>query len=191
VTIYSGVKSEQDFESATVPTGQAIVHPMQVVMANGDFLGWGTARGLGVSGTDCPDDYSAHWKVYIDGYKFGAYFCIQDFGEIAGTANDQLFTLRYGDCNGYAKYRAFLNGVRLSCHAINGSVATAGMYVGSEIIGTTGQLHADIHYGLLQRYYPNNDTWYAWGSTYAVTCESAGYQTRIIAANDVWTEEVP
>lgn len=185
---YSGVRSEQDFESATVPTGTAIVHPMQVAMDNGDFLGWGTARGVGVD--NCADDYTAHWKVYIDGYKFGDYFCIQDFGEIAGTATNQLFTLRYGDCNGTNKYRAFLNGVRLSCQAINGSVADH-LAAGSEVIGTTGQLHADIHYDDLSRYYAVTDNWSAWNSALADDCESEGYRVRVIAADDVWTEEIP
>ena len=184
----AGVRSEQDFESASVPIGTAVVHPMQILSITGDFIGWGTARGVGVD--DCPDDYSLGWQIYIDGYKFGVYFCRQQYGSVAGAAQDELFTLRYGDCNGTDKWRAFHNGVRKTCQAIDDDSAFY-LAVGSEIIGTSSILHADIHFDDLSRYNPTNDFWYSWTSGAAAECESNGYRTRIIAADDVWTEEIP
>ena len=195
----AGVKSLQDFESATISSGQGITHPMQIITQGvyGQFVGWGTARGLGTNDpnavSNCPDDYTAHWKVYIDGVNaIGKYFCRQQYGEVSGTATDQLFTLRYGDCDGTNKWRAFLNGSRLTCQDIGVATAYA-VAVAAEIAGNEHDLHVDIHYANLQRYYAPADAWYAW-NYYGVTladAEAPDYSLTILDADDVWMEQTP
>jgi len=72
-------RSVTRFESASVATGDAIVHPMQIAFGGStDFTGWGTAKGVGVAG--CPDDHNG-WNVHVDGDSFGDYFCRQEYGQ--------------------------------------------------------------------------------------------------------------
>jgi len=74
---YSGVKAYEDFQSADVPQTYLVAHPIQVDTASGDFVGWGTYQGYGTDDPveNCPDDYNAHWKIYVDGVSHGVQFC--------------------------------------------------------------------------------------------------------------------
>lgn len=74
-----GIKGEVDLVSAQpINQSSAIVHPMQIVYSEMSFVGWGTAKGVGID--QCPDYFGTKWQVYFDGSNLGDYFCKQPYG---------------------------------------------------------------------------------------------------------------
>jgi hypothetical protein len=179
-----GLKGQEDLVSATVQSGRAIVHPAQVTSASSaDFLGWGTAKGVGVD--DCPDYYGSGWQVYNDGVNFGVYFCYQPFATLAATAQNQTFELRYGTCPWDQYQWAFYwNGTFHTCRSVD---FTASPYVsaGSESIGTTADQNLDVHWETM-KYLNASYSWVNWGA--GTNCANAPYRVRVISNTDFWTE---
>lgn len=185
-----GLRSTIDFEGATVGTGNAIVHPMQIIFSSGDFAGWGTARGIGVPGTNCDDDYTG-WNTYLDGITFGEPFCEQDSGwpEYSGSDTNIVFKFSRGNCGALINwYRFYTEGNLITCEGFDGNNADY-LTVGGEVIGTTSIKKIDIHYGDIERHRNYDDKWVNWSS--GTKCEDSGYRIRKISDNDVWAEKVP
>jgi hypothetical protein len=195
VNTWDGVRTHQDFVSATVPNNITIVHPMQLAMINGDFIGWGTVRGEGTAQApveNCDDDYSAGWHLYVDGKSFGQYFCRNNFSPtVSDTAVDKTFTMSYGDCLGLNRFRVYYEGTRKDCRHLNG---TKGLLVGagSELVGSQSPGYdVTIHYFIARKRAAADLTWYAWTVAAQFECENTGYQVRHISADNFWTEEIP
>lgn len=193
---YANVKGLQSLvdhvNPGTQPNGTAIVHPSQIGGPDGvEFVGWGTARGEGTSVpgalSNCPDDYT-NWNIYVDGVSFGKYFCRQQYGSLGYTAQDNYFRIEYGlasACDNANAWRFYMDGVYKTCQR---NAASYGVFVavGSEVIGTTSTLTADVHWGSLGWKSGTTGNWNWWGA--GSTCENAGYQVRKITNYDVWTE---
>ena len=189
-TVYNaGVRADEDFVSTGPDPGDTIIHPMQVATDTGDFIGWGTYRGVGthIEGaiSNCPDDTSAHWHIYIDGFRSLQYFC-REYGDVNGTATNQVFTLRFGDCDGQQKWRAFLNGVRLTCQLIDDDSGVLEV-VGGEVAYTLTRQVIDLRYHDLDYYDAPHDTWWSWSSYNTSTCADRDYEVDIVAPDDVST----
>src|SRR6187455_33093 len=61
-----GIKGEMDLYSAQPNnTSAAIIHPTQIVHDADNFVGWGTAKGIGVDNSD--DYFGTRWQIYFDG----------------------------------------------------------------------------------------------------------------------------
>lgn len=177
-----GTAAVVDLFAASVGSGRAIVHPNQVVSGTGgDFVGWGTAKGVGVGA--CPDDYTG-WNVYVDGVSFGSYFCRQTYGQLSDTATNNKFTIRYMNCsNGTAEWVFLLNNVEKTCAKMNASRGTP--LSGSESVNTTVTQNLKIHYEGLQ--FHNGTSWANWGSSYS-HCADPGYSVRTVSTTEFWVE---
>lgn len=135
----------------------AIVHPTQIVMDSGDFIGWGTATGAGVD--NCPNVNSNRWSLYIDGMTFGTYFCRQGaYGSTSATAQDQRFEIIHTSCSGLTRWRVSWNGTQKDCQLVNGAGGTPD--VGGESIAHDPQ-RIDIGYQRTQ-YRILGGTWTNW-----------------------------
>lgn len=122
-----------DHFSATPLAGYVIAHPTQIASAlGGDFLGWGTAKGNLPDGTECSDNLTSSWHVYIDGFANGAYFCKSSYGSVANSAQDQFFRVEYTTCpgDGQPKWVFYWNSAWKTCKTIN--YAAGGPSAGSE-----------------------------------------------------------
>jgi len=104
-SVAKGVLGDVDLYAAFASAGRAIVHPMQVGGGvSDDFVGWGTARGVGVDA--CPDNYDQDaWQVYADGTQNLQYRCRQNYGSLAETAANQAFKIKYGTCSASGQTR--------------------------------------------------------------------------------------
>lgn len=187
----SGIRSSEDVEPGPVSSGQAIAHAIHLLSITDDWIGFGTMRGRGSRNpnaiTNCPDDYSSGWRLYIDGVKFEEYFC-RHLGSTSGTLTNTEFKLKYvDDCNGTARWKASYNGGFLTCQNINDDSAFH-IAAQAEATGSTSPLHIDVHFDDLDWYSPTNDFWYSWGSG-GTTCDDIGYVVRKLANDDVWIEE--
>lgn len=117
-----GVKGEVDFTAATPLAGRAIAHPAQIGTSSfTDFVGWGTYKGLAPAGTSCANNNASTWNIYIDGIKFGNYFCQDGYGTVANAAQDQFFRIEYTTCpgDGIAKWVFHWNSSWKTCVTIN------------------------------------------------------------------------
>jgi hypothetical protein len=185
-----GVRSTVDLYAATPLSGQsAIVHPLQLASSSSaDFLGWGTAKGVGTTGgsTNCPDDFSG-WNVYVDGMAFGVYFCEQTYGALADTAQNQVFTIVHESSAGCAgAFDMYLNGVSKTCRVIDGT--NGQVSAGAESIGTTETQLIDVHYE--SKNYNNPSTgWQPWGAQ--AGCANAGYRNRVLSSTNHYSEVAP
>lgn len=108
--------------AATPLTGRAIVHPTQIVTSTfTDFVGWGTYKGVPPPGTSCATNSASTWNVYIDGIKFGNYFCQDGYGTVANAAQNQFFRIEYTTCpgDGGTKWVFHWNSAWKTCLTIN------------------------------------------------------------------------
>ena len=144
-----GLRADVDFVSAPAPNGRAIVHPMQIQFASGDFAGLGMAKGIGADGAagrpSCPDDYTK-WSTYLDGRQFGDYFCQQlsSWPEYSKpmSASDSS-SLSATGCTFSNVFRFYADGALIMCADFNG---VEGMVsVGGEVIPAGSNLTLDHH----------------------------------------------
>jgi hypothetical protein len=160
----TGLKGQEDLVSATVQTGRTIVHPAQVRSAStSDFLGWGTAKGVGVD--ECPDYYGSGWQVYLDGVAFGVYFCYQPYATLSATAQNQTFQIQQHTCPFYPytnKWVLYWAGTVKTCVSTN-FTATPDVVAGSESIGTTADQNLDVHWESM-KYLNSSYVWTNWGA---------------------------
>jgi hypothetical protein len=188
--LWGGVRADVNLEDpGTIPNNQGIYHPMQVLTSGPDWLGWGTMQGEGThnstSTENCPDDYSSGWHIYLDGFKDNVYFCRAIFGDVGTSASNQLFTLRYGDCNGVNKWRAYVNGTRKTCVVIDGT-AVPEVVAGVEVLqGNTTALHVDTRFHDAERYAVSSGAWQAWTNQDASVCvDTPMYYITVTAPDD-------
>jgi hypothetical protein len=186
VTHAKGIFGHTDLVSAQPvdSSNDAIVHPIQVDgSGTSDFLGWGTAKGVGVD--DCPTYTGSRWQVYVDGVSFGVYFCRQEYGSEPDVANDQKFEVRHTSCDGSTRWAFYWNYALKTCQAFN---FAAGMpSAGGEAIG--GPQEVDVRYRDMQ-YRVLGGSWTYWTST-ALTWD-LGYRVTLIGGsnNDFWVERL-
>jgi hypothetical protein len=171
----TGGSTEVDLWLAAGPaSGRAIIHPFQLlsnVAGSDDFVGWGTARGVGTSGgiTDCPDDYSSGWHVYADGIQDGSYWCRQGgYGTLPNIAANQQFKFRYTTCpsTGLTRWVMYLNGTQKTCAWVDSGSGV--LAAGGESIGTTATQDIDVDFEAL--HYHMGGVWYLWGPSTDTTC---------------------
>lgn len=155
------------------PNTTAIVHLNQMAMASGDFVGWGTAKGVGVD--NCPTYTGTLWYIYVDGYAFGIYFCRQgNYGSLPPTADNQHFEILYTTCSGSTRWAFYWNSTLKTCQAVDGSHGTA--YVGGESIGHDPQKIDVRDNGLV--YHVSN--WADW--TASTTCTNTSFYHRVTSS---------
>ncbi len=116
-----GWKGQVDLHYATPLQGAAIAHPAQVSSSkqSGDFVGWGTFKGVAPEG--CTDDFTTSWRIYIDGFAFGHYFCRSTYGTVPDGAQSQFFRIEYTTCPGdnQPKWVFYWNSVWKTCKTID------------------------------------------------------------------------
>ncbi len=190
-----GAKAHVEFVSADVGTGKSLFHPMQLLFAN-DFIAVGTHRGSGTSGhaEDCPEDTTG-WNVYVDGIINDVYFCrsLSSWPEFDAADDGQLFKIIRQSCGGAMQFQVFVNSTSLGCYDPDGNnadfLSAGGEFL--EPVPGTNVKHIDIRYYDLMRHRNYDDTWVAWGSTYAASCADLGYRVRVLASDDIWAEKEP
>jgi hypothetical protein len=171
------------------PNSTTIVHPAQIGMATGDFVGWGTMKGAGTNDpgaiTNCSANLSDRWALYVDGYTFTRYFCRQGYGSEPNGITGQDIEIRHTSCNGSTRWAFFWNGALKTCQAVNGTGGRPS--AGGESVGAALQ-KIDTRYRSL-RYRVLGGTWTPWhvGQT---TCASAGYGITIYAFDDFLVKEL-
>jgi hypothetical protein len=143
-----GIKGEVDLYAAQPSTGRAIVHPMQVVYNADNFVGWGTAIGVGID--NCPDYYGTNWQIYFDGANLGDYFCQQPYGSMSSTAQNQFFRIEWTTCpgDGQLKFVVYWNSAYKSCKTIGATFGRPS--AGSESVGTTLTQTLDVQYSAIR-----------------------------------------
>jgi len=163
-----GIKGEMDLYSAQPNnTSAAIIHPTQIVHDADNFVGWGTAKGIGVDNSD--DYFGTRWQIYFDGAQLGDYFCEQHYGDVADTAQNQFFRIEWTTCpgDGQSKFVVYWNSAWKSCKTIG--VSNGRPLAGAESIGTT--LTQDLQVGFAAvRAKPITAGWQYFTSL--VTCET-------------------
>jgi len=135
-----------------------------------DFIGWGTAKGVGVD--DCPDDFTG-WNIYIDGIRNNGltYFCRQNFGQLSMGAFGDVFSFAYGNCDGEVRWRAKVNSEQLTCQAVDG--ISGDHSAGSESIGTTATQDLRMDYQDVE-YKTTTTDWASWSGQW-FECDDPGY----------------
>jgi hypothetical protein len=87
-----GIAGFQMLSPLTPQAGYFIAHPAQLNPSfSSDFLGFGTAKGIGVD--NCPTYTGSGWQVYVDGNVYGTYFC-SALEYIAGNAQSQSIIMQ-------------------------------------------------------------------------------------------------
>jgi hypothetical protein len=187
-----GLRADVDFVSAPAPNGRAIVHPMQIQFASGDFAGWGTAKGIGADGAagkpSCPDDYTK-WSTYLDGRQFGDYFCQQlsSWPEYSGTDVGIPFKFSLGNgCTFSNVFRFYADGALITCADFNGIEGMVS--IGGEVIPAGSNLPLDHHYYHIDRM-DSSGNWQSLSG--GSGCSNSGYRVRSVAGDDKWVEETP
>ncbi len=180
-TATNGMQGNVDLVPATPfnPSTTGIIHPAQVIMASGDFIGWGTHIGVGTSGgiTNCATYTGSLWILYVDGRTFGKYFCRASYGSEPATANDQHIEIRYISCSGSVRWAFYWNGNLKTCQAVDGTHGFA--VVGGESLGHNPQ-KIDVRYQQLVYHVSN---WANW--TTSTLCENPGYDAVVHSVTDI------
>ncbi|HET7181008.1 MAG TPA: hypothetical protein VFI15_02120 [Candidatus Limnocylindrales bacterium] len=180
---YIGAQATVDLFAATPNDhSSTIVHPLQIggSSGSGDFIGWGTAIGEGVS--QCPDYFGANWQVYVDGASFGTYFCHQPFGSLASNASGQVFKMQFEPCPSnpqFSQWAMFLNGVFKVCQGIDSTSANR-VVAGGESITSGGDQVIDVRYRSDK--YLKGSTWSAWGA--GDSCTNSPYKIQLNSNSD-------
>jgi hypothetical protein len=182
-----GLQSTVDLVSGTPfdPNTTAIVHPAQIASSSStDFVGWGTAKGVGVPGTDCATSTTSRWQVYVDGAAFGTYFCRQTYGSEPDVASNQAVEIIHTTCSGSTRWAFFWNGAQKTCQLFDGVSGLPS--VGGESIAHDPQ-HIDVHYKALT-YRVLGGTWTPWSA--ASFCTNAPYYYIVYGGNaDIYPKE--
>lgn len=170
------------------PYATTIVHPAQIGMASGDFVGWGTMKGAGtnVEGaiSNCPGYTGTRWQLYVDGFDNDRYFCRRDYGSEPDVASNQHFEIRHTMCNGQTRWAFFWNTVLKTCQAVDGVQGYPS--VGGESVGANPQ-KIDVHYRELQ-YRVLGGTWTDWDSNRFI-CEDATWYDVTGSGTDYWVKK--
>lgn len=187
-----GAKADFNVISSTIPSGKAILHPLQVAGFTSDFVGWGVQKLNGINiGNDCPSNNS-HWNVYIDYSYNDLYFCYAEYGYIGTSDNPTNFKISYGDCGGNNAWRVWLNGVRKDCDFEEDFTSDFARGAGSETINyATPPSDAGIHYDNAQKQKLSDSSWVNWTDAYNSDCAETGYRIRPISAYEFWAENYP
>lgn len=187
-----GLQTSEDLYSATPfdPVTTAIVHPTQIAMdGSGDFVGWGTTKGVGTNDPDaisnCPANLGARWALYVDGFKNTVYFCRQSYGSEPDVASGQVVEIRHTTCNGSTQWAFSWNSSLKTCQTVNGTRGTPN--VGGESIGADPQ-HIDTRYRAL-KYRVLGGNWTNW--TTSSFCVNSGYVVTVNSVTDISPLEVP
>jgi len=183
--VAKGLQARQELTAATPHSAStAIVHPLQIGMASGDFVGWGTAMGVGTNDpnalSDCPDNPGPRWAIYVDGIAFGYYFCRQSYGSTDPAATSQDAEIIHGTCNGATQWTFKWNGTVKTCETVSGAGGTPS--VGAESIGYDPQ-NVDIRDHRLT-YRILGGTWTDWYSGGEQTCTGSYYSVTKNSATD-------
>jgi hypothetical protein len=193
-----GIKQIVDLVDVHPTTGDAIAHPIQVTEpgscgTNCDFFGLGTYRSTFLVGSNCSAANGSSWLVYVDGSRFGVYFC-SVLGAVAGSAQNQTFTIRYTSCapTDPLRWVFYLNGTQKACYT-NSFTATDWMGGGGEGLGTISGDTLPINIFYQDSYYlDTTSTFRTWSGTLNVNvfnCADSGYQVRNVAFPfQYWTE---
>ena len=182
--VRQGIKGEMDHFAATPLAGAGIVHPTQIAASNGDFVGWGTAKGVGVPFTECGDNFTASWEIYVDGTVNDVYFCKQDYGSVSNTAQNQFFRIEYTTCpgDGQPKFVFYWNSAWKTCKTIGADRGRVG--AGSESTGTFSTQNLDVRYQAI-RQRNTSGTWAYLTSLYE--CELDAPYTIAPVGTSQWT----
>ena len=182
VTSY-GIKGAVVLSSANAASGGAIAHPAQLLSsAGGDFLGWGTKKGIAIAG--CSATGNASWSIYADGTSYGVYFCANGYGTVANGHSGDTFQIVYATCF-YTPYAlAFVlswNGTNKTCKTMNSTTAIYNSG-GGESVAVAGQDITQRYYGM--KYYKPGT---GWMDFYApAKCADFGYSVGFSSYTD-WT----
>jgi len=157
-------RSDIRTDPATV-TGIGYVHPMQIDIGGlgGDFLGIGTAKGVGVA--SCANDYDPLWTVYRDGELGGIYHCYDIAVDVYGVGGTPLFELRRTVCsNGNTRWVLYWNSVEKAClYSASASASAVSVVLETTGPGTTDR-DIDVKYYNLYKNFTGSGTWYAFGN---------------------------
>jgi hypothetical protein len=188
-TSTNGTQGDADSEAATPhnPSTTGIVHPSQIAMSSGDFVGWGTTKGVGTNDptaiSNCPTYTGTLWYLYVDGYSFGRYFCRQTYGSLPSSFSNQHWLIRYSSCSGSTRWAFWWNSTLKTCQAVSGDRGAPGL--GGESIGYDPQ-HIDSRQHALQYHVSN---WASWTSD-NTTCTNPDYRVVKHSNTDYTFEEL-
>ncbi len=185
VTSY-GIKGAVVLSSVNPATGAGIAHPAQLLSsAGGDFLGWGTKKGVGGEGGGCSTTGNGSWSIYADGISHSVYFCANGgYGAVANGHSGDTFQLVYATCF-YSPYSpAFVfswNGTNKTCKTMNSTTALYNVGGGESVVHD-GQDITQRYYGM--KYYKPGT---GWTDFYApAKCATSGYSVTFSSYTD-WT----
>lgn len=163
--IMDGLAGFQMLTQLVAQPGHFIAHPGQILPSfSTDFIGFGTAKGLGVA--NCPDQWGPSWQVYVDGTVYGTYFC-EDLQYISGGAQSQSFIVQRhaGQCSPSEPgpgWDVKWQGVTRSC--ISQSFSSTD-FIGAGAENGNNQPNQAIRIDYVQMQYRNVGTTYGyWGS---------------------------
>lgn len=183
-----GVSGHTDVESASPPSGVAVVHPVQISSAtSNDFIGWGIYKGKGATG--CADNYASSWKIYADSIISGVYSCQAAFGTVAANAVNQTFQLDYDYCSLYGVYRwrLYWNGTLKACISINGTTTDLVSGGAEQVPGSASKQNLLVHYYTMQ-YRNSSGTWVNWPIV-GICKDDPPYWVDVTGANSYWIRD--
>lgn len=192
-TAVYGVRSNLDFVSAYVGSGELIIHRFRVETLDGDSIDWGTYKGAASSVLGCPND-TTNWSVYAGLEGPDDCISLTSWPEYSGGDSDIEFKMSFGSCSAfpYDVWRVFTNGTRRDCYPDNYGYGQP--YLDAFVFGASVQRLVDIHYDDVARM-SSSGTWVNWsgGASCADSAPSPGYRVRLVGGSnsDMWLEKVP
>jgi len=182
-----GVRANVEFFAGTPDAGKTIVHPMQISFVLGDFVGWGTYKGVGNSG--CSTDNSG-WNTYLDGRAWGTYFCRDSaLPEYSDADDGTSFKIVKGVCGQFLApgFDFYSGGSYRACENIDVE-SNPTLTVGGENPWEGPNQHINIRYYSLDRLKVSHSTWVSWNESNP-PCEDWHYLIVENAADDIKAEE--
>ena len=186
---FDGMKGRQGIRTdPSTVNGVGYVHPSQMDIGaeGGDFVAIGTAKGVGVAGTSCDDDYGGLWTVYTDGRIGGVWWCEDLDVNAYGPDTNPTFTIEYGWCPSASANRwlLFFDGTLWRCKAANPTTGSRTIVMLETTGSSTVDRNIDVKYSGLERSAPGAG-YVSWGTasqfiapTYAID-QPTGTQINI------------
>lgn len=134
------------------------MHPAQVLFSDGDFIGLGTANGVGVD--NCPNHYDGDsWQVYVDGDWNGVYHC-EDLGvtEPAGATPSFVMEPDFSQCGSSLKWSMIWRSNLEYCVNVGSSSAKI-LSWGGEQVTQTSPLNIDVEHRSIRRSLSGESSW--------------------------------
>ena len=167
--VYDGFRGYQDIRTdpATV-VGVGYVHPVTIDLAVSDFIGIGTANGLGASGAggSCPNEYDPKWSIYYDFFIAGVYGCHTAANDVYAAGAFPTFRIQWEWCQAQNGNRWVLTMANVQRGCLNhGTHAARILGAGLETTGSSvTDRNIDVAYFNVRRHLTGSGVWDPFGS---------------------------